>query len=421
MSHARCRWVALALALVWPATHADAQGALRKGPYWMDVETARATVMVELSSAATVRVRLARDDFEDERTSEANVLHALTFDSLSPATRYEWTLWVGDHELDRGRITTASASEQTHLRFAVYGDNRSNPAAHHAVAEAVRGDRPEFVLNTGDMVYMGADLDDWQGFFEQARALYRETPIFPVLGNHELFPRGQGLGVYRRYVRTPGMDEEGTPYYRFDWGCARFLVLDSNGELAEGSPQRRWLLAELERAREDHVAHLFAAMHHGPFSSGYHGANERLVLEGLEDLLRAGGVELVFSGHDHLYERGEAAGLKYVVSGGGGAPLYGVNRREPYQLAFVPDYHYVSVEVEGPRVTLQTRLADGTPIERCAYEGRGPFVCDSGGPRGPVRGSESPARFYLERALPWLLLVAALGVGVWLWRRRRHV
>jgi len=197
-------------------------------------------------------------------------------------------------------------------------------------------------------------------------------------------------------------------------------VLDSNDAVGGGSPQRRWLDAELQRAREDAVPHLFAALHHGPFSSGYHGPNVRQIQEGLEDALREGGVELIFEGHDHLYERGDAAGLKYVVTGGGGAPLYALDRDQSYQLAFVPTHHFVGVEVEGERVTLEARLSNGTLLERCHFDGTGPFVCADGTARGPVRGEQTLLQFYLQRAWPWLLLVTlvlALGLA---WRRRRR-
>jgi len=425
----RLRLSLLACLLVCSATSTlEAQETLRKGPYWMDVRQDRATLMFELNAPAPAHAWLRADIAADDapriegQSHVDGALYTVEFAGLEPATGYAFEVDIASRRVAHGTLTTAPPASVARVRFAVYGDNRSDAAAHHAVAEAVRAFEPEFVLNTGDMVYMGGRLDDWQSFFEEARTLYAGTPLFPVLGNHELFPRGEGLSVYRRFVRTPLADGEAQPFYRFDWGPVRVLVLDSNGEVAPGSAQRRWLDEELTRARTDAVPHLFAAMHHGPFSSGYHGPNERLVLQGLEEALREGGVELVFEGHDHLYERGDAAGLKYIVAGGGGAPLYTLDRAKSYQLAFVPTHHFVGVQVEGTRVTLETRLPDGSLLERCHFDRGQPFVCADGTPRGPVRGQQTLLAFYLGMALPWLALVGALVLLVLLarrWRRRR--
>jgi len=410
----------LALACLWTST-ATAQDRLRKHPYWMDVRQERATLMLELGARGEVTAQLSREGRVIEARDETDgLVHALSFRGLQPGADYRYQVELPGGDVARGTLTTAPPSSATRVHFAVYGDNRSDPVAHHTIAEAVSASDPEFVLNTGDMVYAGGNIDDWQSFFSEAQGLYDHVPLFPVLGNHELYPRGAGLRVYRRFVRAPSALGRAEPYYAFDWGPVRVLVLDSNGDVAAGTSQRRWLDAELARAREDEVPHLFAALHHGPFSSGYHGPNLRLIEQGLEDALREGGVELVFEGHDHLYERGEAAGLKYVLSGGGGAPLYTVDRASSYQLAFVPVHHFMDVVVEGDVVTLEARLPNGSRLERCQYTGREPFVCDDGTAKGPVRGQQSLLRFYLRMAAPWLgLLAVALLATAWFWRWRR--
>ncbi|NOY92711.1 MAG: hypothetical protein GXP55_16095 [Deltaproteobacteria bacterium] len=414
--------IRLALGVCLGLSTAIAQPALRKSPYWMDVERERATLMLELSTSGQVSAQLKHDEqlFEARDETDGRV-HALTFRGLTPATSYRYRLELPGGQTLGGTLRTAHASTARRARFAVYGDNRSDPAAHHAIAQAVDAFEPEFVLNTGDMVYSGGSVDDWQSFFQEARTLYAHVPLFPVLGNHELYPRAAGSRLYRRFVRTPLAAGQTEAYYAFDWGPVRVLVLNSNGDVAAGTAQRRWLDSELARARADQVPHLFAALHHGPFSSGYHGPNLRLVAQGLEDALRDAGVELVFEGHDHLYERGEAAGLKYIVTGGGGAPLYTVDRAPAYRLAFVPVHHFMGVLVDGERVTLEARLADGSLLERCSYVPGEPFVCADGSARGPVRGQQSLLHFYLHMAAPWIgLLIATLVFALWFWRQRRR-
>jgi hypothetical protein len=143
----------------------------------------------------------------------------------------------------------------------------------------------------------------------------------------------------------------------------------------------------------------------------------------LPDLLR-GRVDIIFSGHDHDYERGDADGIKYVVTGGGGAPLYTVNERLPFQLAFEPVHHYLRMRVEDGRLHMKAIRIDGSTIERCSFAKGEPWSCEDGTPTGPVvRG---PSRE--EAVLRWLwrkwgfYIVAiplVIAVAIYAWRRRR--
>ena len=397
----------------------------RKGPWVMNVTSERASVLVELAEPAAVTLSLASEGVEAMvlSSSEPRALHELVAEGLTANTVYEYELALPSGEAAHGRFKTAPrADHQAPIRFVVYGDNRTDHEAHERVVASVRQAEADVLLNTGDMVYLGSERDDWQIFFSIAQPLLSEVALFPVLGNHELARQGRGIANYRHYVRTPGLEER--TYYVFDWGPLRFLMLDSNDDWERGGPQWQWVEAELERAqRDDGIVHLFAALHHGPISSGRHGPNPRMARSGADRLLADGGVELVFSGHDHLYERGDADGLKYIVSGGGGAPLYPWNRRLPAQLAFDPVHHHVRVDVQGTEVRVHALRADGTTIERCAFGSGEPWSCEGGEPgsgTGPVT-SETPLWHYRmwRYGVPIGAAIAVVLLGAWLWRRRR--
>lgn len=413
----------LLLALGSAAPSVGAADEPRKGPWVMDVTSERASVLVELTESAAVSLTLSSEGAATTSvSSEPATLHELVAEGLTANTLYEYELALPSGEALRGRFRTAPPPDHpSPIRFVVYGDNRTDHEAHEAVVASVREAEAELLVNTGDMVYLGSERDDWQIFFSIAQPLLSEVALFPVLGNHELARLGQGIENYRRYVRTPGLEER--TYYVFDWGPLRFLMLDSNDEWRQGGAQWQWVEAELERARADEsVRHLFAALHHGPISSGRHGPNPRMAQSGAERLLADGGVELVFSGHDHLYERGDADGLKYIVTGGGGAPLYPWNRRLPSQLAFDPVHHHVRVDVEGAEVRVHALRVDGSTIERCAFESGQSWRCEGrDSPDGPVANDTPYWHLYVER------YGLGLGVGAggalllaWLWRRRRQ-
>ena len=127
-----------------------------------------------------------------------------------------------------------------------------------------------------------------------------------------------------------------------------FLFLDSNTDFV-GADQTSWAADQLLQANGDKtIRHIFVIVHHGPFSSGPHGPNHRLLDSGLIDRFVASGVDIIFSGHDHIYDRGEHKELRYVVTAGGGAPLYPTVQRQPYSRVALSEYHYVRDATHSP-------------------------------------------------------------------------
>jgi MYXO-CTERM domain-containing protein len=85
---------------------------------------------------------------------------------------------------------------------------------------------------------------------------------------------------------------------------------------------------------------------------------------------------MVFAGHDHVYERGEKDGVRYIVSGGGGAPLYPLGKkRSGATIAFESAHHFVDVAVDGTRVTTTARRPDGSILEKCGLDGDKSWDC----------------------------------------------
>lgn len=411
-------------ALCVPPNRALAAPRLVKGPYLMDVRPDSIAVLFELEVASSAVV-VARAGTSAERRFPAGTarMHELVLRGLTPGTRYTYEVWVDGALGGRGSFVTAPLAGVTEsTRFLVYGDARTDTAAHARLVRGMREEAADFLLHTGDMVADGRDPGDWQELFDTTRPLYAELPVFPTLGNHDARPSGEGLPAYRHFMRTPqGPGDES--FYVFDYGPVRVLVLDSNQSLERGSPQRKWLEGEVRRVREgDAPAHLFASVHHGPFSSGPHGPNEAIAGTDVEQLLRAARVELIFEGHDHTYERGDAGGLKYILTGGAGAPLYATNHELPYQLAFEPSHHFVRVVVDGPRVAITAIRKDGSVLDACAFVKGGPWRCvgGPGGGRGrvvkiPLGIVEACVRFAPQLAA---VLVTALAVALGVRRMR---
>ena len=260
------------------------------------------------------------------------------------------------------------------LRFAVYGDVRGGHDVHARLVASMLDEAPALVLSTGDLVLRGSNEGDWQRFFEVTAPLLARVPYYPVAGNHDL---GQAGDERRRmneiFLLWPGPADRPVwgHWYAFDVAGVHFVMLDSNAY--DHAEQLAWLTRDLEDARARGVRAIFAAVHAGPYSRGLHGGDARAV-ERYVPLLARHGVTVLFSGHDHLYQRGRADGLHYMVTGGGGAPLYRVRCGVPGRSRCgTPDgmqhvaseHHYIVVTVYRSHVEACPRRVDGTALEPC--------------------------------------------------------
>ncbi len=214
----------------------------------------------------------------------------------------------------------------------------------------------DFLVNTGDMVSMGNQPRDWSELFAIEGKLLRDRCVFAAVGNHEL-ARGDHAGEVA-FLRYFAAAEEGHElerlYGSFRWSNTRFFVLNAMDNWT--GAERAWLRAELDRSqREPGLVHRIALMHWGPFSSGPHGDNPALASGEVIGLMRDRQVDLVLAGHDHDYERGAGGGLKYVITGGAGAPLYPRKRDGAEALRYESAYHFLEVAVDGDHVTVTAR------------------------------------------------------------------
>jgi calcineurin-like phosphoesterase family protein len=260
------------------------------------------------------------------------------------------------------------------VRFAVYGDVRGGHDTHAQLVAAMLDQAPDFVLATGDLVLRGTDAGDWQRFFAVTGNLLARVPYYPAAGNHDM---GKSGDEQRRlsdlFALWPGPPDRpiwGT-WYSFDVADLHFAMLDSNSY--EHPEQLTWLQRDLAAANARGVRAIFAVTHDGPFSRATHGGNAYAVASYVPVLTRAGAT-LIFSGHDHIYQRGQEAGLDYIVSGGGGAPLYSARcglsglRRckvDDGMRSFAKEHHYVMVTIYPEYLETCPRRADDTLLEPC--------------------------------------------------------
>jgi 3',5'-cyclic AMP phosphodiesterase CpdA len=222
----------------------------------------------------------------------------------------------------------------------IYGDCRSGHDTHRQiVADAVKIE-PKAVFNAGDLVDDGSSADQWGTFDNITSELRKIAPYYPTLGNHDLPPE-----LFLADFDLPNNER----WYSVDIESLHFVVLDTTSDISQGSDQYVWLEARLQTLSEDFVV---AITHYPLLSTGVHGGDSDLS-QTLMPLFEEYHVDIVFSGHDHDYERSLNNGIYHIVTGGGGAPLRGKATTSPYSEVFDKTYNFCTLSVSNGTVTVE--------------------------------------------------------------------
>jgi hypothetical protein len=236
--------------------------------------------------------------------------------------------------------------------FAAIGDSGSGDRAQYSVAEAMAryfesSRRFGFVIMLGDNLYH----DDYEGeFLEPYKALLdRGVSFYAALGNHDR--------ALEQHFKPFNMDDR--LYYTFHKGNAHFVVLDSNRPTDR--TQLEWLDTAFGDTGNDWRIAFF---HHPLYSSGEHARQSRdSIRPALEPALVRNKVNVVFGGHEHLYERvAPQQGIRYFVSGGGGRSLYDVEA-SPFDEVAVSAHHFMVMELVGDEMFFEAVTPEGSLLD----------------------------------------------------------
>jgi predicted phosphodiesterase len=390
------RGIASVCVLAGMAGAAAADAKMVKGPYLQDLAPTSITVMWQLDEAKAGKLIVNGPGGERVQEVPAARIAEATMQGLVPSSRYRYRVEVGTASWEGEFATAPPVGKDTPFSFIVVGDSRSGMEAHRRVIERMAQEVPDFVLGTGDMVDDGSHEEQWQQFFDVENQMLRDNVYFPAVGNHDRQGRGRTADTYRAYFSVPENGGDTERYYAFSYAAARFIILDSNIYSFALTDQTSWLERELIAARQDpEIHHIFAVMHHPPFSISLHGGASDL-RERWTPLFEKYQVSAVFAGHDHVYSRAEHEGIRYFVSGGGGAPLYPKRpKSNPIDLEAVKKFervfHYLRVTVTGRRIEVTGVRADGTTIETTTWtEGAAPPIPAAPPPAATISAAGGP-------------------------------
>jgi hypothetical protein len=228
----------------------------------------------------------------------------------------------------------------------------------HHLAQRISSEKASLLLHLGDIAYYNGEFEHLHSAYLDEYSLMARTPFFPTPGNHDYL-----TGNAAPYLATHSVPSTCVPledcgrYYSFDWSNVHFVSLDSNQPLescgAGTGKMLQWLENDLQATRQFWKVVFF---HHPPYAFGPNQNDSLCALsrELIVPILERYGVQAVFSGHEHSYQR------TLPLSGGGF--LYPV-----YSSSLLPngasEYHYMRVEADGLRMTFHVVRADGSEIE----------------------------------------------------------
>ena len=238
--------------------------------------------------------------------------------------------------------------------IAFYGDSRTNHAIHRQVAALLVQSRPLAVFHSGDLVEDGRVASLWDTFNVITSDLRAAAPFYPALGNHEYQSQ-----LYFDNFALPGNEQ----WYTMTIGRIYVIVLNSCVATGIGSEQYQWLSSTLAGV-PDSIEYVAAVFHHPPYSTGTHAEDEKQLRSSWVPLFEQYGVDLVFAGHDHDYERSECGGITYIVTGGGGAPLYDQARQHQCSRLFLKTYHMCTIAILPDHLIGHAYSTDATVIDR---------------------------------------------------------
>ncbi len=264
-------------------------------------------------------------------------VHSITATDLQPNTRYYYS--VGDisgykdpdPEYDWFRTWTRGESGRS-TRIWVIGDSGQPGEVSLAVRDAMMNwieknprSNNEYLnlwLALGDLAYRSGTNEQFQAaLFDTYPNVLRNQALWPVYGNHD-----SRRWTYFKLFTLPENGEAGgvasgtENYYAIDYENIHLVMLDTqDSSMKPGSDMLTWLKEDLAQNTKQW---LIVAFHHPPYSKGSHNSDDRKdsagrmarVRENVLPILEAAAVDLILSGHSHMYERSHLMDCHYGQS-----------------------------------------------------------------------------------------------------------
>jgi hypothetical protein len=344
-----------------------------RGPFVQNASTNRIQVIWKTSQASDTLIQYGTTPALGTSLALAGAVttHVATLEGLAPDTTYYYRV---RSRTSQAAVTSELATFRTlkisgPVSFVVLGDSGSGSVAQYKIAEQLRRANPDLVMHIGDVVYplFTTNLVDPR-CFSVYQPHMKSTPFYFAIGNHDLYV---GDFAYLDAFFLPTNPVTGTEhFYSFDHGDAHFTVLlqpyANQYLLTPGDIQYNWLTNDLATTTKPWK---FIFMHVPIASSGAHrfddyaqfGTPDNIdIRNAVLPVAARYGVQMIFTGHDHNYERfNPMNGVYSVVTGGGGVQLRWLAELDKASSQFRLLQHCLKVTVENDEFVMQAIDTEG--------------------------------------------------------------
>lgn len=275
---------------------------------------------------------------------------------LTPGTTYRYRVGGDGHWSPTFQFTTPQAPGTfDSFTVAIAGDSRGSYEAWGQIVAKMAAHDPDLFLFSGDMVTRGDNPAEWLAWWDATDELFASKVVVPAHGNHEVLS-----AWYFANFSLPGREQ----WFVVDYGNATIASLNDTVTTPEDLQVRQ--PAFLREALSGSRAAWKIALHHrAEYSTSTAHGSARDLQAAWVPVFDEQGVDLVFAGHNHLYERskplrggavtGPGEGTVYFVSGGAGAPLYRDTEPAPFNAHVAVERHYLIAEFGPTAVTITAR------------------------------------------------------------------
>ena len=312
---------------------------------------------IEIQVASGEMVRLPGASFTLLNDPELRRVHEARACGIQPGSQIlyrvggegAWSAWIP--------LRLPGSAE---VSIAVVGDSRDNPLMWAQIMAGIDAADPDLILMTGDAVGSGSSIGDWWEWFDAAGEPLSRRIMVGAHGNHEALAQGW-FGL----MGLPGNEQ----WFSLDVGPAHIAVVNDSGLSSDVPAQQDWLRADLAATTNRWKI----TVHHQPaFSSSTVHTISLLYLDYFVPILDEYAVDLDLAGHNHHYERMlpmregvvTPGGTVYVVTAGGGAPLYPNYGTAPYSAKVAVTEHFTLLHIGPGHIEGQAIDVVGNVLDR---------------------------------------------------------
>ena len=257
------------------------------------------------------------------QVSPSNFVHVAVLNDLQAGTEYDYQVISGETESSIWTFKTAPPADEP-VRIVWMSDNQTGSTTFGEIIGQAAEQDPDLLFSVGDIVEDGYILEEWADLWFsplQTADFAQTTPILFARGNHD-----RGYPYAYAYSSLPGNGF----WYSFSYGDIFVVVLDSQySHTSERSweDQAAFLAQALQSEAALSASFKIVTFHQPPYTN-----SQGSEWDGNEDsrvhwvpILEDNDVDLVICGHSHVLARGDNNGVRYLIVGGAGAPLFTSN------------------------------------------------------------------------------------------------